>query len=103
MAIVGSKYNRLKKKVGSEAAQGEFEKFVSIAERSHYLKSYIKMMLNPKENGHSVLERCLEDAHRRSLMAAKGEKYEDQEDLPALIDQARLVLKYEWERVKDGS
>lgn len=65
----------------------------------------IKLRINPFEADHKELERLLEEAVKSQNSNIKKREKDDSEVLKAIdrvLDQARLVLKKEWQRVKEG-
>jgi hypothetical protein len=70
-----------------------------------YGYDYISLMLNSDEKQHKILIDCMKSDYSKAVHsinpdAKRTENQEEQDKLPKTIEQARLVLKTEWERVK---
>ncbi len=79
----------------------------AIAEYGRFVEQFqvIKLLINPKETDHQELVRLIESAGNKIITSINDKKAKDSEFEAAgqrIVDQSQIVLKREWERVKNG-
>ena len=91
-------------------ANGSVSTDDAIAEYGRFVEKFqvIKLLINPKENDHQELVRLIESADNKIMTSINDKKAEASEVEAAqlagqlIVTQSQVVLKREWERVKNG-
>ena len=94
----------------SAHANGSVSTDDAIAEYGRFVEKFqvIKLLINPKENDHQELVRLIESADNKIMTSINDKKAEASEVEAAqlagqlIVTQSQVVLKREWERVKNG-
>lgn len=85
--------------VSTDSAISEYGKFVEKCQ-------IIKLLINPKEIDHQELVRLIESADTKiieSINSKKAKASEFEAIGQRIVVQSQIVLKREWERVKNGN
>ena len=91
-------------------ANGSVSTDDAIAEYGRFVEKFqvIKLLINPKETDHQELVRLIESAGNKIMTSINAKKAEASEFEAAqlagkrIVTQSQIVLKREWERVKNG-
>jgi hypothetical protein len=97
--------DRARKAEQQEKAEEFNSQYVELVEKLAYNRSYLSLMLNPKETQHQVMERKIQEMMDAALKPKKHDNLElettqKKTDLPKFRTIARSILKAEWDRVK---
>ena len=91
----------------SAHANGSVSSDAAITEYGRFVEKFqvIKLLINPKETDHQELIRLIESANKEiieSLNKNQANASELEAASQRIVAQSQIVLKREWERVKNG-
>ncbi len=91
----------------SAHANGSVSADAAITEYGRFVEKFqvIKLLINPKETDHQELIRLIESADKKiieSINKSQANSSEFEAAGQRIVAQSQIVLKREWERVKNG-